>query len=576
MHKITLTFSLFLILTSTLLLGCNDSDPVPEFTIEDPSIEESIVEEPIVIEPEPEPELDHSGLTPINTKTIDKSEYLSGGDATTFVSNENAFSRRPAAIVDDFQADGHFTQGDHLFRTPDNNIGPILSTGSCQGCHLNDGRGVVPDSPTTPMSSMLVKLADSEGNVDPMYGDQIQPFSINGFIDGNTLSDGLSKHDGSVSGTELYGEAFPFIVFETITGSYPDGTAYELRNPIYKVKDLSYGAFVDDIHFSARIAPQAFGVGLLGAIPQDNLLALVDEGDTDNDGISGRASMVTDVFDKEGDKVIGRFAYKAQNPTVLQQVSGANNGDMGVSTSVFSGEQCSDFQLACLLAAEQETNSGDVVDLGDHSLALIEFYNRVLAVPARRGYDQNNDTWDEDISAGRNLFLDANCSGCHTPRHVTGDAKGSVLGELSLSGLIANTDTQQAEDIAVLSNQTIYPYTDLLLHDMGGSCEVTRETAEKLACTDGAECLYVQRCDGLADGVIQNDASGTEWKTPALWGLGLVQTVNAASSFLHDGRARTIEEAVLWHNGEAKTSKETFMNYSKAERAQLLAFLASL
>lgn len=521
-----------------------------------------------------EPAVDHSGLTPMSIDVIDKLEYLSGGDATVFVSNENAFSRKPALIIDNFKLDGFFTQGDHLFRTPDDDIGPILSTGSCQGCHLNDGRGVVPATPTTPMSSMLVKLANGKGEADPIYGDQIQPFSIHGFMDGNALSAGFSKHDGSVSGVELYGEAFPFIVFETITGSYPDGTAYALRNPVYKVRDLSYGAFMNDIRFSARLAPQAFGVGLLDAIPQDNLLALVDEDDSNSDGISGRASMVTNVFTNK--KVIGRFAYKAQNPTVLQQVSGAYNGDMGVSTSVISSEPCLDTQLACLLAAEQENKTGDVVDLGDHSLALVEFYNRVLAVPARRGYDKDSDIWTEDVTAGRKLFLQANCSGCHTPRHVTGDARGSELGELTLGGLTANTDTEHAESIAVLSNQTIYPYTDLLLHDMGGSCAVTRETDAGLSCSTGAECLYVQRCDGLADGVIQGDASGTEWKTPALWGLGLVQTVNKDSSFLHDGRARTIEEAVLWHDGEAKDAKETFMNYSKAEREQLLAFLKSL
>jgi CxxC motif-containing protein (DUF1111 family) len=564
MHKSALAISLSFFFLSGILQGCNGSDPVEE----------------VVIIPEPpiEPALDHSGLIPISTDVIDKLEYLSGGDTTVFVSNKNAFSRKPAAIVNDFQLDGHFTQGDHFFRTPDEGIGPILSTGSCQGCHLNDGRGVVPELPTSPMTSMLVKLADSKGKADPIYGDQIQPFSISGFMSGSQLSAGFSKHDGSVSGTELFGEAFPFIVFETIQGTYPDGNTYELRNPVYKIRDLSYGAFVDDIRFSARIAPQAFGVGLLGAIPQANLLALVDEDDANGDGISGRASMVTDVFagKEDNEKVIGRFAYKAQNPTVLQQVAGAYNGDMGVSTSVFSGEQCTDAQVACQVAADQEENSGDVVDLSDTSLALVEFYNRVLAVPARRGYDKDTDTWQPEISAGRTLFLDANCSSCHTPRHVTGDAKGSELGELTLGSLTANTDSKHAESIAVLSNQTIYPYTDLLLHDMGGSCAVTRETVDALTCTGGAECLYVQRCDGLADGVIQGDASGTEWKTPALWGLGLVQTVNKDSTFLHDGRARTIEEAVLWHDGEAKASKEVFMNYSKAERDQLLAFLESL
>ena len=565
MHKSAVVIFLSFFLLSTVLSGCGGSDPVEIGT-------------PIPEPTTPEPVLDHSGLTPISIDVIDKLEYLSGGDATVFVSNENAFSRKPALIIDDFQLDGFFTQGDHLFRTPDDDIGPILSTGSCQGCHLNDGRGVVPGTPTTPMSSMLVKLANGKGEADPMYGDQIQPFSIHGFMDGNALSAGFSKHDGSVSGVQLYGEAFPFIVFETIIGSYPDGTAYALRNPVYKVRDLSYGPFMDDIRFSARVAPQAFGVGLLDAIPQENLLALVDEDDVNGDGISGRASMVTNVFSTKGndEKVIGRFAYKAQNPTVLQQVAGAYNGDMGVSTSVISSEPCLDTQLACLFAAEQENKTGDVVDLGDHSLALVEFYNRVLAVPARRGYDKDSDIWTEEVTAGRKLFLQANCSGCHTPRHVTGDAKGSELGELTLGGLTANTDTQHAESIAVLSNQTIYPYTNLLLHDMGGSCVVTRETTDGLSCSSGAECLYVQRCDGLADGVIQGDASGTEWKTPALWGLGLVQTVNQDASFLHDGRARTIEEAVLWHDGEAKKSKEVFMNYSKAEREQLLAFLKSL
>jgi len=568
MYKSALIF----ILATSLVTGLSACGGSSEKTAE--------VEPPVIIPPVTpvEPAVDHSGLTPLTSDVIEKGEYLSGGETTVFVSNENAFSRKPAAIVDDFQLDGHFTSGDHLFRTPDNNIGPILSTGSCQGCHLNDGRGVVPASPAIAMSSMLVKLADSKGNADPIYGDQIQPFSVHGFMDGNTLAAGFSKHDGSVSGTELYGEAFPFIVFETITGEYPDGTAYELRNPVYKIKDLSYGAFVDDINFSARIAPQAFGVGLLGAIPQENLLKLVDENDSDNDGISGRASMVSNALDKTGteDKLIGRFAYKAQNPTVLQQVSGAYGGDMGVSTSVFNGEPCTDKQLACLLAAEQEANLGTDTDLSDHSLALVEFYNRVLGVPARRGFDSENETWTDEVQAGRSLFFEANCTGCHTPRHVTGEAKGSVLGEITLAGLIKPESGETTEAIAVLSDQTIYPYTDLLLHDMGGSCAVTRETSAGLSCSSGAECMYVQRCEGLADGVIQGDASGTEWKTPALWGLGLVQTVNKDSSFLHDGRARTIEEAVLWHDGEAKASKEAFMNYSKAEREQLLAFLKSL
>ena len=549
--------SALIISSSLLLLACGGSssdEKNPVVTV--PSVEPTI------------PAVDHSGLTPLTFNNIDLLEHKSGGDATLFISNENAFGTRPRAIADDFQLDGHFTSGDHLFRTPDNGIGPILNTGSCQGCHLNDGRGVVPNSPSDPLSSMLVKIADSLGNADPTYGDQIQPFAVQGFTSDDFTS-GFSKHDGSVSGTELFGEAFPYVEYEIIKGSYPDGMGYELRKPVYKVRDLSYGPFLDDIRFSARLAPQVFGVGLLDAIPQENILKLVDENDKDNDGISGRASMVKDIF--SGEMVIGRFAYKAQNPSVLQQVAGAYNGDMGVSTSVFPKEPCTENQLACQLATEQESNIGEVFDLSDHSLALVEFYNRVLGVPARRGYHIENKTWNTEVTAGRELFFKSNCTGCHTPRHVTTEAKGSVLGGLTLGGL-----TENAEPITVLSNQTIFPYTDLLLHDMGGSCQVTRETVEGLSCSAGAECHYVQRCEGLADGVIQGDANGNEWKTPALWGIGLVQTVNPNSTFLHDGRARTIEEAVLWHDGEAKRSKEMFMSLSASERGQLLSFLKSL
>lgn len=354
-----------------------------------------------------------------------------------------------------------------------------------------------------------------------------------------------------------------------IEGSYDDGATYQLRKPIYKVKDLSFGPFSEDIHFSPRVAPQAFGVGLLAEIPTKNILALVDENDLDSDGISGRSSMVTNAV--SGETELGRFAYKAQNPTVLQQVAGAYNGDIGISTSIFTGEPCTDAQIACQTVAAAETKVGEEVDFSDRELALVEFYNRVLGVPARRGYDSSTEQWDDSIKAGRTLFFDNNCIGCHTPRHVTGEAEGSVLGELTLTGLEENPAS-----IDILSSQTIFPYTDLLLHDMGGTCVVTRETSLGESCSTGSECLYVQRCEGLADGLIQGDASGSEWKTPALWGIGLVQTVNPGSTFLHDGRARTIEEAILWHDGEALQSKTAFMKLTSTERQQLIDFVRSL
>lgn len=556
MHKIITSIAL-----STLLVACgggggSSTDPVVEPT---PN-------------PNPQPPVqetkDHSGLTPLTADSIDEKEHLAGGDATLFISNKDAFSTRPEMIANNFAHDANFTSGDHLFRTPDADIGPLLSTGSCQGCHLNDGRGVVPATPTTPMTSMALKVGSADGAADPIYGGHIQPFAVQGFTTSDFES-GFAKHDGSINGDELFGEAFPFVEYEMVEGTYPDGTAYQLRKPIYKVKDLSFGPFVSDVRFSARVAPQVFGTGLLEAIPETNILALADENDTDNNGISGRAVMVTDK--NSGQKMLGRFAYKAQSPTLLHQVAGAYLADMGVTTSVFPNENCTSQQPACWAAAEQEKKVGEEVDLGDLELAQVEFYNRTLGVPARRGYNSDTKVWDDSVTAGRKLFFELNCSGCHTPRHVTGVAAGSQLGEITLVGLEPNP-----EPIEMLSNQTIFPYTDLLLHDMGGSCAVTREDSQGVACSSGEQCFYVQRCEGLADTFIQGEASGTEWKTPALWGLGLVQTVNPNSTFLHDGRARSIEEAILWHGGEAEQIKQAFMALSQEQRKQVLDFLQSL
>ncbi|WP_339723389.1 di-heme oxidoredictase family protein [uncultured Paraglaciecola sp.] len=525
---------------------------------------------PVVVSPTPDPEpvVDHSGLTPLAANTIDEAEYLSGGDATLFVSDEDAFSTRPDPISDDFTLDGNFTSGDHIFRTPHDGAGPILNTSNCQGCHLNDGRGVLPTDKNEPFTSMLVKIGDGSGAPDPIYGEQLQTFAQQSFSTSDFTS-GWPTYNGSLNGDVLVGEAYTYIEFEEITGNYPDGSTYSLRNPIYKTKDLSFGDFNQDIRFSPRVAPQVFGVGLLEAIPETYILALSDENDADNDGISGRASMVTDLSRNE--TRLGRFAYKAQNPTVLQQGAAAYNGDIGITSSIFPNEPCTDAQTACLHIAEQESQTGAQYDITDLELAQVEFYNRVLGVPARRGFDSVTAQWDSEIVAGRQQFFEIGCIGCHTPRHVTAEAEGSVLGEISFGGLQEN-----AVPIDMLSNQTIFPYTDLLLHDMGGICEVTRETADEQSCTNGEECMYVQRCEGLADGLTQGMASGTEWKTPALWGIGLVQTVNEKATFLHDGRARTIEEAVLWHGGEAQNSLTAFKELTSEQRLQVLAFIESL
>jgi len=522
----------------------------------------------LATEPATSTKTDHSGLVPLSSSVIAPNEHLAGGDTTMFVFNNNAFSRRPKPVARDFKADGFFTSGEHLFRTPHKGVGPVVNAASCQGCHLNDGKGLVPENAAEPMVSMFLKVGDTDGNVDPMYGDQIQTFAAQGLLSGDTTS-GLPKHNGSVSGEKLYGEAYAFIEYKTITGQYSDGVSYQLRQPIYKVKDLSYGPFNPKVAFSPRVAPAIFGSGLLEGIPAEHILALSDPTDQDNNGISGKAAMVKDVM--TGKMALGRFAYKAQNPNVLQQTSGAYRGDIGITNSLFIEESCMPLQVACLAQAKLEKNSGNKPDIIDRQLALVEFYNKVLAVPARRGYDKKTKTWAPDIAAGRALFFETGCVDCHTPRHVTGDVVGSRLGKITLLALLPEPQT-----LPYLSNQVIFPYTDLLLHDMGGSCQVTRELDNGASCESGQQCLYVQRCEGLADDLPMADANGREWKTPALWGTGLVQTVNAKATFLHDGRARNHAEAILWHGGEAQLVKDKFTQLNATERQQLLAFVGSL
>lgn len=503
----------------------------------------------------------------LNNTTPHKHEYMSGGAATVFASTRDAFSHRPPSVANNFKLDGAFTSGDHLFRTPLQGVGPILNNNTCQGCHLNDGRGVVPVNNEQPFTSMLVKIGDESGAPDPVYGDQIQTFSVASFAESG-FTPGMPKYHGSLA-DELVGEAYTLVFYETIAGQYLDGEPWELRKPVYKFKEMSFGDFVQGVQFSVRVAPQIFGSGLLDAIPQQDIIALADPDDTNGDGISGKVSWVVDAID--GERKIGKFAYKAQNPSVLQQVAAAFRGDSGLTSRVFPEEPCTPKQASCLEIAQQENHVAPTPDLSDTVLAFVEFYNRTLAVPANRGFDRETQRWDSSVVAGRTHFQEIGCANCHTPMHTTGLAKGSVLGFPGPLGLSA-----AAEPIEVLSGQTIYPYTDLLLHDMGGSCAVSRELQSGERCEAGADCYYVQRCNGLADGLKQGDAGGTEWKTPPLWGIGLVQTVNPAATFLHDGRARSIEEAILWHGGEATGSLSAFKSLSKTERQQVLAFLNNL
>jgi CxxC motif-containing protein (DUF1111 family) len=262
---------------------------------------------------------------------------------------------------------------------------------------------------------------------------------------------------------------------------------------------------------SPRVAPPVFGRGLLEAVPDDVLLALADPNDGDGDGISGKANLVWDAVRQA--VAVGRFGLKAGNSTLLQQTAGAYVQDMGVTNSVFSEESSA--------GQPQADGLDDEPELPDTQLDAATFYVQTLAVPARRDID------DPHVLRGKELFLEAGCASCHVPRLETRDHTG----------------------IAAVSHQVIWPYTDLLLHDMG---------------------------EGLADGRREFEASGREWRTPPLWGIGLSTVVNGHSLLLHDGRARGFFEAILWHGGEAEAAREAVRAMDATDRAALVRFLESL
>ena len=295
-------------------------------------------------------------------------------------------------------------------------------------------------------------------------------------------------------------------------GRLADGTAYSLSVPSYEVLDAT-GRPVEGLLLSPRIAPGVFGVGLLEGVAAADLEALADPDDDDGDGISGRTNHVLDPA--TGALALGRFGWKANVATVRAQNAGAFAGDIGITSSLVPRQPCAAAQVDCAA-----TPGGGDPELDDRKLDQVTFYTRTLAVPARRDVDQT------DVRAGQLTFERLGCASCHLPELRTG-----------------------ASEVPALADQVIRPYTDLLLHDLGA---------------------------GLADGRPDGEATGREWRTAPLWGIGLIETVNGHTRLLHDGRARNLLEAILWHGGEAAASRDRFAALDADERAQLVTFLESL
>lgn len=392
-------------------------------------------------------------------------------------------------------------------------LGPLFNARACMSCHPRNGRGHPPEGPDDNAISLLLRIdvpASTKAekkllaehrllNIpEPHYGEQLQDFALSG-------------HDAEYQLKLRYEETIIDL----------DGEPVSLRKPHYQLSHLGYGPLHPQARISPRVAPAMIGLGLLEAIPEQDILSREDPQDLDGDGISGRANRV---WDAHRQKVsLGRFGLKAGMPSVDQQSQAAFVTDMGLSTPLYprGAGDCTLRQAKCQRAPNGNSPQYGNLEISQEVSDLVSFYVAHIAVPPRRN------TTSADVLAGERWFSEVGCASCHIPQIEIGESIKSP----------------------VHAKRSISPYTDLLLHDMG---------------------------EGLADHRPEGAATGREWRTAPLWGIGLTKVVTGKENYLHDGRARTLTEAILWHGGEAKGAKERFSNLPRVKRRQLLSFLKSL
>jgi CxxC motif-containing protein (DUF1111 family) len=387
-------------------------------------------------------------------------------------------------------------------------LGPTFIAKSCAECHVQGGRGRPPERADEQMRSMLVRVSvpgtDEHGGPkpNPNYGDQFQNDALRGpFPD-------YAYHTAPVPP-----EAELYVDWEERTVTLPDDEQVKLRKPVLRIENLAFGPLGDDATTSLRIAQPLQGLGLLEAVPESALQAIAEE--QRRIGFNGRLNRVRDDVNRR--MAPGRFGWKANQPSIRQQIAVASLGDMGLTTRMYRQQNCPPVQTLCAMQTP-----GNDPELAWTDWDELELWTRALAVPARRNAD------DPQVRRGEQLFAQAQCAVCHVPTLRT---------------------AEKFPDLPQLANQTIHPYTDLLLHDMG---------------------------EALADGRPDFQAGPRDWRTPPLWALGLSQTVNGSTALLHDGRARTVVEAILWHGGEATGSRDAFSQMPRADREALVRFVESL
>lgn len=440
-------------------------------------------------------------------------EAYSGGTSTVFNDGKEAFALPLANIGR--EAKRAFPTGNSFFNnnwtiapasaSARDGLGPFFNARSCSACHVKDGRGRPPGEGEI-MTGLLLRLSvpgkDAQGGPvpDPIYGGQLGVRVIE-------VPTGLKP------------EADVPIKWVESTRTLPDGEVVKLRRPEFGPITWHYGEPSKALMIGPRLAQPVYGSGLLEAVSEATIRALADPDDANKDGISGRVNTVWDIaLGKPG---VGRFGWKANQPSLRQQAADAFVNDIGITSTIHPQEALMEPEAKILGALPNGSGPDGSPEVSDFIFSRVVTYLQALAPPARRQLD------DAVARKGEKLFAQANCTACHIPEMKTGDT----------------------HELKELHNQTIRPYTDLLLHGMGPD---------------------------LADNRPDYDAAGDEWRTQPLWGIGLNKEVNGNEFFLHDGRARTLQEAILWHGGEAEASRVAFESLSREDRAALLAFLKSL
>jgi CxxC motif-containing protein (DUF1111 family) len=387
-------------------------------------------------------------------------------------------------------------------------LGPTFVAKSCAQCHVNGGRGHPPQTADAQLLSMIVRVSlpgtDAHGGPrpDPNYGDQFQNDGLHGpFPD-------FAYHTAPVPP-----EAALYLDWDEQTEMLAGGERLVLRKPRLRIERLAYGPLGEGAMTSVRMAQPLQGMGLLEAVPEETVLAIAQR--QHEQGVNGRPNYVRDDVNQR--TALGRFGWKANQPSLRQQIAAASLGDMGLTSRMYRAQNCPPVQHLCTIQTPGNDPELTITDWDE-----LELWTRALAVPAQRNVG------DPQVQRGAQLFTQARCAVCHVPTLRT---------------------AAQFDGFPHAANQIIHAYTDLLLHDMG---------------------------EGLADGRPDFRAGPRDWRTPPLWGLGLSETVNGSRALLHDGRAGSIPEAILWHGGEAASAREAFRAMSAEERAALVRFVESI